>query len=147
MLSDSDREVAKRVADRKPVHRLRSRPIALATVMTVCILVVGSYTQDSLKTVTGPAATSESILFGSLGERTRGHSHPALELRRAEVLLALERINDARTSVLGFHTGYDPSILEEARLHLERAIAAGSALEPVPSDLVRLRQSVEDILR
>ena len=116
--------------------------MVLATVMAILVLTMGSYESDPLQGLTGSAATSESILFGSLGERTRGHMDLASEQRRTEVLLALDRISVARTSVLGFHTGYDPTSLRSALVHLERAIHVGPAHEPVPSELERLYMAV-----
>lgn len=135
-----------KLIDRNPLMRARSGSLVLATVMAVCVLTIGSYERDPLRALTGSAASSESILFGSLGERTRGHTDPALEQRRAQVLLALERINEARTSVLGFHTGYDPTSLEAAAAHLERAMILGSTVEPAPADLERLYLEVRRIL-
>ena len=58
------------------------------------------------------------------------------------MLLALDRISVARTSVLGFHTGYDPTSLRSALVHLERAMHAGPAHESVPQDLERLYMEV-----
>ena len=56
------------------------------------------------------------------------------------------RINAARTSVLGFHTGYGPTVLKEAALHLERAMHTVDLNESAPADLERLYREVLRIL-
>jgi hypothetical protein len=67
--------------DRYPIECARSGSLVLATVMAVFILTIGSYKSDPLRGLTGSAAISESILLGSLGERNRGYTDPALEKR------------------------------------------------------------------
>lgn len=132
--------------DRGPLRRSRESSLVLATVMAACLLILGSYESDPLRELSGMAASSESILFGSLGERTRGHTDMDMAYRRAEVLQALDHINEARTSILGLHTGYDPSLLQPAAVHLERALAVGPPHGIIPSDLVRLHQEVRRLL-
>lgn len=139
-------EVSRRSADRHPIERARSGSLVLATVMVLFVLTLGSYESDPLRGLTGSAATSESILFGSLGDRTRGQDDLALQQRRVEVLLALDGINEARTSVLGFHTGYEPISLRSAVEHLKRAMDMGPANEPVPEELNRLYREALRIL-
>lgn len=132
--------------DRAPIRRSRQGSLVMATVMAACLLILGSYESDPLRELSGLTASSESILFGSLGERTRGHADVDTAYRRAEILQALEHINKARTSILGFHTGYDPSSLRVAADHLERALALDPSSEVDPSDLERLHREVRRLL-
>ena len=128
--------------ERLPLARMRAGSAVLASVLVICIFTLGSYGNDPLSDAIGQALASESVLFGSLGETTRGHPDPLLEQRRTQIRAALDRIDVARTSVLGFHTGYDPTALEEAAELLWKASNSASIVEPAPTELYNLRDEI-----
>ena len=132
--------------ERQPMARMRTRSAVLASVLAVCIVTLGSYGNDPLSAAIGEAVASESVLFGSLGETTRGHPDALLEQRRTQIRAALERIDAARTSVLGFHTGYDPTALQEAADLLLQASTGASVVEPSPTELHHLRDEILRLL-
>lgn len=131
---------------RMPLARMKAGSAVLASIMMVCVVTWGSYGTDPLSAAIGGAVASESVLFGSLGETTRGQPDPELEQRRGQIREALDRIDQARTSVLGFHTGYEPSALLEAARLVEKAAQSVSPVEPTPLELYRLRDEILHVL-
>ncbi len=131
---------------RSAAAREHSRSMVTALVVLFCVLVVGSYQSDSLSGVAAKTAESESILFGNLGETSRGYMDPEVERRRVEIREALRWIDASRTTVLGFHTGYDPTKLARAEELIGKAIREWTPVEPVPPILRQLQADIHTVL-
>lgn len=127
---------------RPPVARMQARSAVLACVMLIFVATWGSYRSDPLSHAIAQAVASESVLFGSLGETSRGQPDPELEARRERIRTALSRIDEARTSVLGFHTGYEPMALRDAARLVDQAARSLSPVEPTSAELYRLRDEI-----
>jgi len=138
--------VPSRNNSRRPLARMRAGSAVLACIMLVFVGTLGSYDRDPLSDALGDALVSESVLFGNLGQTTRGGSDTNLEERKAKVRAALDLIDQARTSILGFHTGYEPSALRRAADLIDSAAWSVSPVEPGTAELYRLRDEIRRLL-
>ena len=122
------------------------RPLMLTCAVVLCVLMVASHDADPLSRAVADVAASESLFLGNLGKTTRGASQLTWEERGPTARMVLDRIAQARTSILGFHTGYELSGLEEAAEMIDALHRHASALEPGSAAMYRLRAEIEDLL-
>lgn len=134
-----------RKPDRKPRAR-RVRPGMLATLMVLFVVALASRSADPLSPSLTTLSEAQTLLFGSLGETVRGHGEPLEDEASAALSDALEHIESARTSLLGFHTGYERSQLSEASRSLDRALDTPIS-EPVLASAVQdLKDHIDQLI-
>ena len=92
-------------------------------------------------------AATESLLLGGLGQTTRGSSRPRREQPIPTARMVLEHIDEARTSILGFHTGYELSRLQEAADLIDEINSSATALEPGSAAMYRLHAEIRKLLQ
>lgn len=132
---------------RAPRRRLRARPVMVTCVAMICLLMVASHDTDPLSRAVAEVAASESLFLGGLGQTTRGASLPRREQRIPTARMVLEHIDEARTSILGFHTGYELSRLQEAADLIDEINSSATALEPGSAAMYRLHVEVLNLLQ
>ena len=128
--------------DRLPIERMTLRSAVLAATIIFFWLSAGSYRNDPLAGPLAAFGQSESMLFGNLGQTVRGHEGQQGVERNEAIREALGAIDAARTSILGFHTGYERDALMRADEALERAIQSATPAEPTTTTLILLRDHV-----
>ena len=138
---------AARHRDRKPARKsFALKPGVLAVLGLFCLFSLGSYGSDPLAGPIAELTDSGSILFGNLGGTVRGHREAAPEEQQVAMMAALDQIDQSRTSILGFYTGYERDALLEAMVFLDQAIRVAPLTEPVAAELIRLRNEVSALV-
>ena len=131
--------------DRKPRSR-RVRPGMLATLMVLFVVALASRSTDPLSPSLTTLSEAQPLLFGSLGETVRGHGEPLEDEASAALFDALEHIESARTSLLGFHTGYERAQLSEASRSLDRALETSISEPALLSAVQDLKDHIDRMI-
>lgn len=123
----------------------RVRPGMLAALLVLFVVALGSRSADPLAPSLAVLSKTQPVLFGSLGETVRGHREALVDEASLALVEALGHIEEARTSLLGFHTGYERSTLIEASRALERALGTEIPSESVAAAVEDLKSRIDGL--
>lgn len=123
----------------------RVRPGMLATLLVLFVVALASRSTDPLAPSLTALSEAQPVLFGSLGETVRGHGEALIDETSIALVEALGRIEAARTSLLGFHTGYERSTLLEASQALERALRTDIPSASVAAAVEDLKSRIDGL--
>jgi hypothetical protein len=141
----SDVRPSRRRADRAAkAHRIR--PGMLATLLVLFVVAITSRSADPLAPSLARLSETQPVLFGSLGETVRGHRDPSADAASLALVQALDHIEASRTSLLGFHTGYDRGVLIHASSALDRALETHLPSEPLVSAVEQLKVRIDELI-
>lgn len=133
---------------RRPDRASRShrvRPGMLAALLVLFVVALASRSADPLAPSLAVLSETQPVLFGSLGETVRGHREAVVDEASLALVEALGHIEAARTSLLGFHTGYERSTLVEASQALERALSTEIPSAPVAAAVEDLKSRIDGL--
>ncbi|MDA0873790.1 MAG: hypothetical protein O3C45_01895 [Bacteroidetes bacterium] len=130
----------------RPALASRVRPGMLALMSLLLLVALFSRSSDPLAPSLAALSEAQPVIFGSLGETVRGHRKPEQDETTMALVQVLERIEAARTSLLGIHTGYERDSLVEASRALEQALAMPELDESLAGPLSALKVGVEALI-